>query len=91
MDCVREKFAEKDNGKMAAFQKLYMDNYDLLLKYVVHALGCKEEKTIEFVIQDTFYEAMNHMEVLEGLQKPECWLMKTAAQKLAVCNRDDDR
>ena len=82
--------AAVNSDKMKAFEEFYRKYFDFVRDGVC-VLGCKDAEKMEDVIQGTFYEALKHLEEVENMKELEFWLMRTAADRLAAYNRDDDR
>lgn len=62
------------------FRKLYMETYYGLYHYVRSI--CKDKDAIEDILQETYYEACTHNNLLINHENPRGWLYKTASNKV---------
>lgn len=69
------------------FDRLYLENYDLLLQFSVRMLGAENLMAAEDIVQDTFFEALKHIELLKDHENPQGWLMVTARNKIRALRR----
>ncbi len=67
-------------------QQLYQDNFLKLMLYVTSSL--KNVDRAQDVIQDTFHEAINHIDILMQHPNPGGWLRVTAGYKIQEEQRD---
>lgn len=67
-------------------QQLYQDNFLKLMLYVTSSL--KNVDRAQDVVQDTFHEAINHIDILMQHPNPGGWLRVTAGHKVQEEQRD---
>lgn len=65
------------------FTELYHVNYNKLHRYATAVL--RGSPDVEDVVQDTFYEATQHINFLQTHPNPGGWLMQTLKFKLKKC------
>ena len=66
-------------------EQLYHDNFDLLTMYAAASL--KSRSRAQDVVQDTFHEAVRHIDTLTEHPDPGGWLMVTLKNKLREAER----
>ena len=69
----------QSNG-IAYLERLYHLHGPAILRYLYRLIG---PKTAEDILQDTFVQAMSHLDRLETAAYPKAWLM-TVARNLAI-------
>lgn len=66
------------------FNELYQENFWKLRRY---ALTCLNENQAEEIVQDTFFEATQKIDLLMAHENAGGWLMSTLKNKIRNCQR----
>lgn len=82
--------AGKDDD-MAFFENLYLSYYKLVCDYIYYVFGCRNRRVTEIIALEVFRVAYENLEEVKKQQHPLRWLIRTASDKWAEVNRDDDR
>lgn len=67
--------------------KLYEENYEFLLKYVLRNLKTNNFLVAEDIVHDTFCEAIKKVDILKEHNNPVGWLMQVTKYKILSASR----
>lgn len=70
------------------FEHMYQENFWKLRRYALIYLS---ESQSEEIVQDTFYEAAQKIDLLLEHKNPEGWLMNTLKNKVRNCQRQNQK
>lgn len=70
------------------FNRMYQENFWKLRRYALIFLN---ENQSEEIVQDTFYEAAQKIELLLEHDSPDGWLMNTLKNKIRNCQRQNQK
>lgn len=73
----------------AFIEKIYHESFTQLWIYAKAALGNPEQA--QEVVQDTFHEAVRHIDILMTHGNPKGWLMDTLKKKIMHAHRSTNR
>ncbi|MBQ8230777.1 MAG: hypothetical protein IJZ34_02430 [Lachnospiraceae bacterium] len=77
--------------KVAFFDKLFEDNYTVLLRVARLALPKEDIKVIDDIVQRTFRQAWENVDELLTHHNPNAWLIHAVKSSIAAFSQDEKK
>lgn len=90
---MNEDLRKLDEEEQELINRLYSENYDILLGFAANSQECRNVMMAEDIVHDAFCEAIRKIEEVKDHPNPGGWLMNTVKFKLCAeyrraCSRD---